>query len=69
MAIPGYLINRTVFAATWALNRAVPNKTRIGFVPVKLIPVAIGLSTIPFIVEPIDHSTTFMMDKTIRKLY
>lgn len=69
VAIPGYLINRTVFAATWALNRAMPQQVKIGPVPVKFIPVAVGLSTIPFIVEPIDHSTTFMMDKTLRKLY
>ena len=40
-----------------------------GYVPVRYIPVAMGLMTIPFIVEPIDHFTDWMMDKTLRKMY
>jgi hypothetical protein len=35
---------------------------------VRWMPVAIGLGTIPFIVEPIDHGTNILLDYTLRKV-
>ena len=35
---------------------------------VKYLPVAIGLSSIPFIVHPIDHFTDYLLDNTYRKI-
>lgn len=34
---------------------------------VQFLPVAIGLSSIPFIIHPIDHFTDYLMDNTYRK--
>ena len=36
---------------------------------VRWVPVLIGIATIPFIVEPIDHAVTVGMDYSVRKFY
>jgi len=33
------------------------------------LPTLIGLSSIPFIIHPLDHATDFAMDNTVRRLY
>ena len=70
VAIPGFLINRVVHTSEYFVWKKYAQGAKIrGVVPVRYIPVALGLSTIPFIVEPIDHFTSWMMDKTFRKCY
>ncbi|KAJ8712909.1 hypothetical protein PYW08_008213 [Mythimna loreyi] len=64
VAIPGYVINRLCFFSTEILRKytKVPRKTR------NWVAVGVGLVSIPFIVKPIDNSTTWLMDKTYRKV-
>jgi mitochondrial fission process protein 1 len=69
VAIPGYLINKTVAFATFVLGKRFPSHTHFGPVPVRFVPVIVGLSTIPFIVSPIDNFTTYLMNMTMRKCY
>ena len=64
--VPGFVINRTVKAATWTLARQSVIKSPAA---VRWLPVCIGIFTIPFIVEPIDHTVGKAMDLTIRKFY
>lgn len=59
--IPGFVIHKVVKATTWA------TKGRFG-PKGNLIPVFVGLFTIPFIVKPIDHGVDLLMDHTYRKL-
>ena len=67
--IPGFIINRTVEAATWTLKK-LSDKGKISNAnAIKWIPVVLGICTIPFIVKPIDHSVTKLLDLTTRKLY
>lgn len=57
IGIPGFAINRVV----WASRRAVPKST--------FLPTAVGLCCIPFIVHPIDSGTSWMMDQYVRPYY
>lgn len=82
VTIPGFTINRWVaehylylvylififpfYRITYfsgQLLRKVKAKKSI----VQFLPVAIGLSSIPFIIHPIDHFTDYLMDNTYRK--
>ena len=45
------------------------NTLLFGRIPVKFVPVMVGLSTIPFIVQPIDKLTDNIMDATFRKVF
>jgi len=67
VAIPGFVINRTVHGSTWVLEK-IKNPRVTPFV-IKWLPVMIGISTIPFIVHPIDNGTTLLLNKTTRKFY
>lgn len=62
VAIPGFTINRIC----WAIGKgikAVKFKHKLG----KWIPTIIGLSSIPFIIKPIDHGVDSLMDASYRK--
>lgn len=60
--IPGFTINRICAASLLILKKTtkLPSTTR------KWITTAIGLSSIPFIVKPIDHMVDYAMDRTFR---
>ncbi|XP_038137955.1 mitochondrial fission process protein 1 [Cyprinodon tularosa] len=63
--IPGFTINRVCAASLYLLGRT--NKWPL---PVrKWTTTAIGLSTIPFIITPIDRSVDFLLDSSLRKVY
>lgn len=59
VAIPGYFINRVV----WAAGRMSPPHLRA------TLPTALGLACIPLIVKPIDHGVDGFMNQCVRPLY
>ena len=61
--IPGFCINRVVHGSQYLLAYC-----KAGPSVVRWAPVALGLSTIPFIVEPIDHGTNLLLDASLRKV-
>jgi fission process protein 1 len=63
LAVPGLLVHQTVHFS----RKAVKNVANIHIR--RILPVALGLGIIPFIVHPIDHYTDLLMDNTLRKLY
>ncbi|KAF6733199.1 Mitochondrial fission process protein 1 [Oryzias melastigma] len=63
--IPGFTINRVCAASLLVLG-----KTTKWPLPVrKWTTTVIGLSTIPFIITPIDRSVDFLLDSSLRKVY
>uniref|UniRef100_A0AC34F7Y6 Mitochondrial fission process protein 1 n=1 Tax=Panagrolaimus sp. ES5 TaxID=591445 RepID=A0AC34F7Y6_9BILA len=64
VAIPGFTINRVC-----ALSNAILRRTTLGTPITKAITTIVGLSTIPFIVHPIDAFVEHAMEKTIRPYY
>lgn len=62
VVIPGITINRLCASASYLLRKS-PIKSRA-----KWITVGIGLSSIPFIIKPIDTFVDQAMDKTLRPL-
>ncbi|XP_030625491.1 mitochondrial fission process protein 1 [Chanos chanos] len=65
VAIPGFTINRVCAASLYLLGKA----TRWPLPVRKWTTTAIGLSTIPFIITPIDRSVDFLLDSSLRKIY
>ena len=65
VCLPGFTINRVVGLCRWVLPRLPIQSQQV----IKWMPTVCGLATIPFIVHPLDHLTTVMMDKTIRRCY
>ncbi|XP_016107898.1 mitochondrial fission process protein 1-like [Sinocyclocheilus grahami] len=65
VAIPGFTINRVCATSLFLLGKT----TRWPLPVRKWTTTAIGLSTIPFIITPIDRSVDFLMDSSLRKLY
>ncbi|KAF4112700.1 mitochondrial fission process protein 1 [Onychostoma macrolepis] len=65
VAIPGFTINRVCAASLFLLAKT----TRWPLPLRKWTTTAIGLSTIPFIITPIDRSVDFLLDSSLRKLY
>ncbi|XP_033845698.1 mitochondrial fission process protein 1 [Periophthalmus magnuspinnatus] len=63
--IPGFTINRVCAASLYVLGRT----TKLPLPVRKWTTTAIGLSTIPFIITPIDRSVDFLLDSSLRKLY
>ncbi|GAB6029299.1 Mitochondrial fission process protein 1 [Chamberlinius hualienensis] len=61
--IPGFTINRACAISLYAFSRF----TKLPLTTRKWTTTIIGLSTIPFIIKPIDHSVDFLMDNTMRK--
>ncbi|ELU02147.1 hypothetical protein CAPTEDRAFT_168727 [Capitella teleta] len=64
VAIPGFTINRICWAAARILRDAIPD------VPPNLrkgVVTAMGLCAIPFIIQPIDRSVDWAMERTYRK--
>ncbi|NP_956980.2 mitochondrial fission process protein 1 [Danio rerio] len=65
VAVPGFTINRVCAASHFLLSRT----TRWPLPVRKWTTTAIGLSTIPFIITPIDRSVDLLLDSSLRKLY
>ncbi|KAH9638905.1 hypothetical protein HF086_004435 [Spodoptera exigua] len=63
VAIPGFVINRICTYSSLYMKRF-PKITPLAR---GWLAVGIGLSSIPFIVHPIDRSTTWFMDNTYRR--
>eukprot|EP00750_Incisomonas_marina_P001046 INCI10858.1.p1 GENE.INCI10858.1~~INCI10858.1.p1 ORF type:complete len:164 (-),score=15.27 INCI10858.1:650-1141(-) len=63
VVVPGFTIHRVVSATAHALRHHANKNFR------KWAPTFIGLGVIPLIVHPIDHSVTFLMDNSTRKLF
>jgi fission process protein 1 len=61
--VPGFTINRICKLSSFLLN-----KTEVKAIvrANKVLTTAIGLSSIPFIIHPIDHACHVVMDKTVR---
>ncbi|KAM7347860.1 mitochondrial fission process protein 1 [Cochliomyia hominivorax] len=62
VAIPGFTINRITYFSGLLLRQVKAKKSVVRF-----LPVAIGLSSIPLIIHPIDHFTDYLLDNTYRK--
>ncbi|XP_062340087.1 mitochondrial fission process protein 1 [Osmerus eperlanus] len=65
VAVPGFTINRVCAASHFLLGRA----TRWPLPVRKWTTTAIGLSTIPFIITPIDRGVDYVLDSSLRKVY
>lgn len=65
VAIPGFTINRVCAASLFLLGKT----TRWPLPVRKWMTTAIGLSTIPFIITPIDRSVDLLLDSSVRRLY
>lgn len=65
VVIPGFTINRICAASLYLMG----SLTRWPLSVRKWATTAVGLSTIPFIIKPIDRSVDFLMDSSLRKLY
>uniref|UniRef100_A0A8C6STK9 Mitochondrial fission process protein 1 n=1 Tax=Neogobius melanostomus TaxID=47308 RepID=A0A8C6STK9_9GOBI len=65
LIIPGFTINRVCAASLHLLGKT----TRWPLSVRKWTTTAIGLSTIPFIISPIDRSVDFLLDSSLRKVY
>ncbi|KAG7258662.1 hypothetical protein CRUP_021922 [Coryphaenoides rupestris] len=65
VAIPGFTINRVCAGSLYVLGRA----TKLPLPVRKWTTTAIGLSTIPFIITPIDRSVHLLLDSSLRKIY
>jgi fission process protein 1 len=60
--IPGMCINMIVKASRLAVSSA----TSLPTVVAAWAPTAIGLGSVPLIIQPIDHAVDYLMDSTIR---
>jgi fission process protein 1 len=65
MALPAFTIHSIVKYSLKFLKKTIGEKSRL----TKFLPVALGLTSIPFIIHPLDHGTEWVMDKTIRSFY
>jgi len=63
VAIPGFVINRVVWAVGYASVGRAPTSVRTW------LPTVAGIACIPFIVKPIDHGVDFVMDRFVRPIY
>mmetsp|Transcript_5865 Transcript_5865/g.7612 ORF Transcript_5865/g.7612 Transcript_5865/m.7612 type:complete len:316 (-) Transcript_5865:171-1118(-) len=69
VAIPGFVINRSVFLSQKLINKY-SNGLKVGgglhpFIRL-WVPTLFGLSLIPFIIHPIDHGVNTLFDRIIR---
>lgn len=62
VAIPGFIINRITYGSGKLIKMS-----KLKGIPRKWGATIIGLSSIPFIIRPIDHGVDILMDKTYRK--
>lgn len=60
--IPGFTINRICATANYFFSRSEIKRHA------KWLTVAVGLTSIPFIIKPIDELVDYMMDKTVRPM-
>lgn len=63
LAVPGFTVHRAVKVTKQLVKNAANVHVK------RILPVAVGLGIIPFIVHPIDHYTDVVMDNSIRKCY
>ncbi|CAN9504506.1 unnamed protein product [Ophioblennius macclurei] len=63
--IPGFTINRVCAGSLYVLRKT----TKLPLPVRKWTTTAIGLSTIPFIITPIDRSVDYLLDSSLRKIY
>lgn len=63
--IPGFTINRTCALCSFLLKKS----SKFPLPTQKLITTIVGLSTIPFIIKPIDAGVDYFMEGTLRKYY
>lgn len=61
--VPGFTINRICAGSLYILKRT----TKLPKITRKWITTAVGLSSIPFIIKPIDHAVDYAMDNSFRK--
>lgn len=62
VAIPGFIINRITYGSGRLIKMS-----QLKGIPRKWGATIVGLSSIPFIIGPIDHAVDILMDKTYRK--
>jgi fission process protein 1 len=62
VAIPGGVINLIVRSSRMALSRTVG----LPAYAIKWFPTALGLCSIPVIIQPIDHAVDFLLDNSTR---
>ena len=67
VVVPGLVINKTVKATTWALQRRNLQKLPASFR--RWGPSAVGLALIPFIVHPIDDAVDSSMNRFVRPFF
>lgn len=65
MALPAFTIHSIVKYSGKLLKNFVNPLSRFG----RFGPTIIGMSSIPFIIHPLDHFTDWAMDNSLRKLY
>lgn len=63
--IPGFTINRVCAASLYLLGRS----TKWPLPVRKWATTALGLSTIPLIITPIDRTVDFLLDSSLRKIH
>lgn len=61
--IPGFTINRIC----WITHKLLKKNTELSKIARNYATTAVGLSTIPAIIHPIDHFVDFVLDNTLRK--
>jgi fission process protein 1 len=65
MLIPAYVIHSLVHYSELVIRKYAAPSTKFG----RYGPTIIGLSSIPFIIHPIDHLGDFIMNNTLRRGY
>lgn len=65
LILPAVFIHKLVKTTTKGMVKYCPNYLRLH----SWIPALLALGSVPFIIEPIDHVTEFMLDKAVRPFY
>lgn len=66
--VPGFTINCIVKATRWMVRRPALSPALPTFM-ILWLPTAAGLGSIPLVVQPIDHMTDILLDKTLRRVW
>ena len=68
LIVPAVIIHSTVKFSNKIIKRATKNRPKLAM-RTRLLPSLIGLASIPFIIHPIDKTTDYVLDRTLRKCY